>query len=134
MAEDRISFYEISQYPELKEEVEFSGELQKITYSDQYVGIVFINADSVDKYKMLIYNMKGQKVSELYFSEEYRNFEFSKDDILLYNEKIFTLMTVKGKLKYEDDFDMLIEKIIPVDNNQRFLVFNSKYIQEIKLN
>lgn len=134
VAEDRISFYEISQYPELKQEVEFSGELQKITYSDQYVGLLFINADSVDKYKMLIYNMKGQKVSELFFSEEYRSFEFSKDDILLYNEKIFTLMTVKGKLKYEDDFDMLIEKIIPVDNNQRFLVFNSKYIQEIKLN
>lgn len=134
IAEDRVSFFEITQYPELKAEVTFTDELQKVTYNEQYVGLLFNNADSVDKYKMVIYNMKGQKVSELFFSEEYRNFEFSKDNILLYNEKVFTLMSIKGKLKYEDNFDMTIEKIIPLDNSQRFLVFNSKYIQEIKLN
>lgn len=134
IAEDRVSFYSITQYPELKAEVTFTDEIQKVTYNEEYVGLLFNNADSVDKYKMIIYNMKGQKVSELFFSEEYRNFEFSKDSILLYNEKVFTLMSIKGKIKYQDNFDMTIEKIIPLDNSQRFLVFNSKYIQEIKLN
>lgn len=134
VAEDRVSFYNISQYPELKEEVIFADELQKITYNEEYIGLLFNNADSVEKYKMMIYNMKGQQTSELFFSEEYRNFEFHKDNLLLYNEKIFTLMSIKGKIKYEDNFDMTIEKIIPMDSGQRFLVFNSKYIQEIKLN
>ena len=108
-------------------------ELQKITYNQQYVGLIFNNADSIDKHKMQIYNMKGQKVSELLFAEDYRNYEFHGDYVLLYNEKLFTLMTIKGKVKYQNDFDMAIAKIIPVDKNQRFLVFNSKYIQEIKL-
>ena len=134
VAEDRVSFYKISQYPELKEEITFTDELQKITYNEDYIGLIFNNADSVDKYKMLIYNMKGQKVSELFFSEEYRNFEFHEENLLLYNEKVFTLMSIKGKIKYQDNFDMTIEKIIPLDSGQRFLVFNSKYIQEIKLN
>ncbi len=133
-AEDRVSFYYIVQYPELKEEVLFEDQLQKITYNSEYVGIIFNNADSVDKYRMEIYNMKGQKSSELLFSEDYRNFEFRKQDIILYNEKVFTLMNIKGKVKYQDNFDMTIEKILPLDNSQRFLVFNSKYIQEIKLN
>jgi len=133
-AEDRVSFYSIVQYPELKEEVLFEDQLQKITYNNEYVGIIFNNADSVDKYRMEIYNMKGQKSSELLFSEDYRNFEFRKQDIILYNEKVFTLMNIKGKVKYQDNFDMTIEKILPLDNSQRFLVFNSKYIQEIKLN
>lgn len=133
-AEDRVSFYNIVQYPELKEEVLFEDQLQKITYNNEYVGIIFNNADSVDKYRMEIYNMKGQKSSELLFSEDYRNFEFRKQDIILYNEKVFTLMNIKGKVKYQDNFDMTIEKILPLDNSQRFLVFNSKYIQEIKLN
>lgn len=134
VAQDRISFYAITQYPELKEEVTFEDELQKITYNKDYAGLFFNNADSVDKYKMEVYNMKGQKVSEILFNDDYRNFEFNRDGILLYNEKKFTLMTIKGKIKYEDNFDMTIEKIIPLDNNQRFLLFNSKYIQEIRLN
>lgn len=134
VAEDRVSFYSISQYPELKNEYEFTDELQKITYNKDYIGLIFNNADSVDKYKMIICNMKGQKVSTVYFNEEYRNFEFSNDGMLLYNEKIFTWMTLKGKVKYQDNFDMTIEKIIPLDKNQKFLVFNSKYIQQIKLN
>lgn len=134
VAEDRVTFYSIAQYPELQEEIVFEQELQKVTYSDKYIGLLFNNADSVDKHKMEIYNMKGQKVSELLFSEDYHNYEFNGDYILLYNEKLFTLMNIKGKKKYENDFDMPIEKIIPLDKNQRFLVFNSKYIQEIKLN
>ncbi len=134
LAEDRVSFYSISQYPELKEEVTFEDQLQKVTYNNEYIGLLFNNADSVDKYRMLIYNMKGQKVSELFFSEDYRNFEFNKDSLLLYNEKVFTIMNIKGKTKYQDNFDMTIEKIIPLDSGQRFLVFNSKYVQEIKLN
>lgn len=133
-AEDRISFYNISQYPELVQEVTFENQLQKITYNSEYVGVIFNNADSVDKYRMEIYNMKGQKVSELLFSEDYRNFEFNKQDIILYNEKTFALVNIKGKVKYRDTFDMTIEKILPLDSNQRFLVFNSKYIQEIRLN
>lgn len=134
VAEDRLSFYEISQYPEKKEEILFEKELQKITYSDEYIGLIFNNADSIDKYRMDVYNMSGQKVSELLFGEEYHSYEFHGDYILLYNEKLFTLMNIKGKIKYQNDFDMAIEKIIPLDENQRFLVFNSKYIQEIKLN
>ncbi|MCM1468020.1 MAG: DUF5711 family protein [Alistipes sp.] len=133
-AEDRVSFYNISQYPELVQEVTFENQLQKITYNSEYVGVIFNNADSVDKYRMEIYNMKGQKVSELLFSEDYRNFEFNKQDVILYNEKTFALVNIKGKVKYRETFDMTIEKILPLDSNQRFLVFNSKYIQEIRLN
>lgn len=133
-AEDRVSFYNISQYPELVQEVAFENQLQKITYNSEYVGIIFNNADSVDKYRMEIYNMKGQKAAELLFSEDYRNFEFNKQDVILYNEKTFSLVSLKGKVKYRNNFDMIIEKIIPLDSNQRFLVFNSKYIQEIRLN
>lgn len=133
-AEDRISFYNISQYPELVQEVTFENQLQKITYNSEYVGIIFNNADSVDKYRMEIYNMKGQKAAEILFSEDYRNFEFNKQDVILYNEKTFALVSLKGKVKYRNNFDMIIEKIIPLDSNQRFLIFNSKYIQEIKLN
>ncbi len=134
VAEDRVTFFEITQYPEKKEEIMLEQELQKITYNDQYIGLIFNNADSIDKHKMQIYNMKGQKISELLFGEDYRNYEFHGDYILLYNEKLFTLLSIKGKVKYQNDFDMAIAKIIPLDKNQRFLVFNSKYIQEIKLN
>ncbi|MGN0160070.1 MAG: DUF5711 family protein [Lachnospiraceae bacterium] len=133
VAEDRVSFFEISQYPVLKNEYQFENEIQKITYNKNYVGLVFNNADSVEKYKMEIFNTKGQKVSQIYYDAEYRNLEFSNDALLLYNEKEFAMLTLKGKTKYCDNFDMTIEKIIALDNNQRFLVFNSKYIQEIKL-
>lgn len=133
VSEDRVSFYEISQYPTLKNEYVFENEIQKITYNKDYVGLVFNNADSIDKYKMLIYNAKGQRISEIYFDAEYRNLEFSNDALLLYNEKEFAMLSLKGKVKYRDNFDMTIEKIIALDHNQRFLLFNSKYIQEIKL-
>lgn len=134
VAEDRVSYYSVSQYPQLVDEVTIEEEIQKITYSEKYVGLLFNNIDSVEKYRLEVYNRKAQKVSELLFSEDYRNYEINGEDILLYNEKMFTLMSIKGRLKYEDNFDMTIEKIIPLDTSQKFLVFNSKYIQEIKLN
>lgn len=133
IAEDRISFYSISQYPELMNEITYDDQIQKVAYSADYVGVIFNNADSLEKYKMLIYNIKGQKISEIKFNEDYRNFEFTKDHILLYNDKLFTLMTMKGKVKYEDYFDMTIQKIIPIDGRQTFMIFNSKYVQQIKL-
>ncbi|MCR5216603.1 MAG: DUF5711 family protein [Lachnospiraceae bacterium] len=134
IAEDRLSFYSISQYPTLVKEVEVENQIQKFTYSKDYVGLIFNNMETVDKYRMDIYDMRGNKVSDIFFNEEYRKFEFDEDRVLLYNDTLFTLMTVKGKVKYSDAFDVVIEKILPVDGKQRFKIFNSQYIQQIKLN
>lgn len=134
IAEDRISIYSISQYPSLKEEIMLEKEIQKITYSSDYIGLIFNNTDSVDKYQIDIYDIKGQKISSISYNENYRNYEFNDKHILMYNEKNFTLYSIKGKKKYEDSFDMTIEKILSLSEENRFMVFNSKYIQEIILN
>lgn len=133
VGEDVISTYSISQYPELVAEVAIEEEIQKIFYSSSYIGLIFNNNDSEEKYRLEVYSLNGNKEYEMTYGEEYRNFEFSDDYILMYNEKEFLYMTVKGKVKYLGTFDMSIEKLIPLDSKQKFIMVNSKYVQEIRL-
>lgn len=133
IGENIISVYSIKQYPSIKAEMPVEQEIRKVFFSDGYVGIIFNNTEGNDKYLMHIYEISGKKILETTFSEEYHKFLFNDKQIIMYDEKRFTLMNIKGKIRYDGTFDMSVDSIMPSSNASRFMIVNAKYIQEIRL-
>lgn len=133
IGENIVTVYSIKQYPSISMEMSVDDEIRKVFFSDTYLGMVFNNTDGTGKYRMEIYDLSGKKLLEYVFDEDYRQFQFDGKQMLLYNEKKFTLMNVKGKIRYSGTFDISVDSIMPTGTDATFIMINTKYVQEIHL-
>lgn len=133
IGEDCVQIFSVKNSPELRKEIVVTDEIRRVFFSDSYVGMIFNNLESSEKYRMEVYNLEGTKLLSYNFDEEYRKFAFSRKCILLYNEKRFMLMNLNGKVQYNGIFDIAVDAIIPTNADASFVMVNTKYIQEIRL-
>ncbi|RGS28471.1 hypothetical protein DWY02_12080 [Eubacterium sp. AF22-9] len=50
VGENVVSIYKIKEYPSLEHTIEINNEIEKIFYSDKYIGMILDNSDSGDPY------------------------------------------------------------------------------------
>ena len=91
------------------------------------------NKESGDNFKLVVYENSGNKVCETTFNTSYDTIKFDGDSILLYNDKIFTLMNMRGKTLANLEFDLPIENVLSLGARGSYLLVNSTYVQEIRL-
>lgn len=77
-----------------------SEEIQDVYYSENYIGLVFLNGEGGEKYRLDLYDKAGNKVLEKKFDLEYREIRFVKDGFLIYNEAECIICNMRGKEKY----------------------------------
>ena len=70
VGENVISIYKIKEYPSLEHTIEINNEIEKIFYSDQYIGVVENNSDSGDPYKLVVYNIAGKEIFNTTFERQ----------------------------------------------------------------
>ncbi|MCD8120115.1 MAG: DUF5711 family protein [Lachnospiraceae bacterium] len=133
VADGMISFYEMKQKPSLTEEISISQEIEYVFYSENYVGIV-TQTDSVDTpYLLSVYNTAGKLV----YSEEldilWDSFSFTENGILMYTENRMLVMTMNGRVKFDQELTELYTQIIPTDKTYEFLLIAEGSIQRIRL-
>ena len=61
VGENVISIYKIKEYPKLYKEITVDNEIERVVFSDEYIGVVQKNEDSGDIYKMVVYKSTGGK-------------------------------------------------------------------------
>ncbi len=49
------------------------------------------------------------------------------------NASTFSVMNLKGKMLTTQNFDLPIESVLPMGTRGRYIMVNSKYIQDIRL-
>lgn len=133
IGENVVSIYHIKEYPSLSKEIQIDSEIDRIFISDDYIGLVLKNSDSVDIYKMVVYDLSGKKKFEKTFNTQYSTIKFDGDSILMYNDKVFTLMNMHGKVQLTQNFDLPIESILSTGTRGDYVLISSKYIQNIRL-
>ncbi len=133
VGEDIISIYKIKEFPNLVKEIELDSTIERVFFSDKYIGLLLDNKESGDNYRLVIYNTSGSKVGETMFNTMYNNIKFDGDTIILDNDSIFTLMNVKGKTLTTQQSDLPIEEVLSLGAKGNYLLVNSTYVQEIKL-
>jgi hypothetical protein len=133
IGENVISIYAIKEYPSLEKEIEIESEIERIFTSDEYIGVVLKGNDSGNAYQLIIYDIEGDVVCQTTINTEYKGIKFDGESVIMYNDRLFTLMNLRGKIQLEQDFDLPVEEVLSLGSKGNYMIINSKYIQEIKL-
>ena len=133
IGENVLTTYKMKNSPQLREEVKFTDEIQKVFCNEDYVGIVLKNNNSTKPYRVEVYNLSGNRKMKADIDKEYENFTFSGDSVLMYNDMDCRIISLKGITKLEYTFKGAINSIIPIDGTRTFLFMTNSEIQRVKL-
>ena len=128
-----LTIYNMDEKPNIEEEIELSDEIQKVFYNEKYIGIVTLNTDSVNPYKITIYNMKGKTVAGFEISDEYDTMKFDGKTVMMYTDNQFTVVSFNGTVKFDYTFSSEIIDIVPISGSYRYLLVTPDKMQKIKL-
>lgn len=133
VGENVISIYSIKEYPKLVEEIEVSSEIERVFFDEEYIGLVLNNSDSGDIYKLLIYNLSGNKVCETTFNTQYDSIAIDGKSVVMSNANGIVVMNFRGKVLADLSMDLPVEYVLTYGSRGKYIMINSKYIQNIKL-
>ena len=97
VSDDRIMFFSGSEKPLSAVENLLTEEIQSIFYTEQYVGLVFLNTEGNGKYRLDIYDGKGSLVNRKSFDMEYTDIIFDEDEYIIYSSTEFSINIATGQ-------------------------------------
>lgn len=133
VADNRLMFYSGKQIPTSTKEIILSEEVRAVFYNESYVGLVFSNVTGATKYKLSVYNTSGRLVHTYEFNQEFKEILFYNHLVYIYNEKECLIYTLKGMRKFEGEFDIPVQVLIPTTAADKLILVGKKKIQNIKL-
>ena len=82
VGENVVSIYNIKEYPSLSKEINIENSIENVFWSSKYIGLILDNSETGDLYKLVVYDLSGNKVTEKTFSTQYDEIKFDSDSIL----------------------------------------------------
>lgn len=133
VADNRIMFYSGSQIPTSAAEQLFDEEVQGVYYNSNYVGLVYLNTDGEDQYRMDVYNTSGSRVLSKEFNIDYTDIFFCDDYFVIYNELECIVCTMKGVEKYNGSFKNTVYAVIPAKSSAHYVLVTQNSLETIEL-
>lgn len=133
VSDDRIMFFAGAEKPVSIAECLLNEDVQKIYYSDSYVGLVFISADSSNRYRLDVYTKSGQLTGSIDFDIEYSDIVFAQEQIIIYNESECRIYNMSGVQKYAGLFDKAVYTLIPTSTAYKYIVVTPDSIDTVEL-
>lgn len=128
-----FTIYNMDEKPTIENELEINNEIQQVFYNKKYVGIVTAVADSVNPYKVTVYNMKGRVVSEFELDTLFDNIMFDGKTVIMYSGNDFRVVAFNGTIKFDYTFATEIVDIVPISGSYRYLLVSADKMEKIKL-
>lgn len=133
VADDRIMFYSGSQIPTSAADQLFDEEVQGVYYNSNYVGLVYLNTDGENQYRMDVYNTSGNKILSKEFNIDYKDIIFCSDYFIIYNDAEWLVCNMNGVEKYNGNFKNTVYALIPTKNVARYVVVTQDALETIEL-
>ncbi len=133
VGDSKIAIYKGTQKPQLLKEIEYTQEVLSAYYSDEYIGLVFNNEDTVDKYRLDIYNLTGEKILSKKFNYDYTNITLDKNGFVIMNENEFAAYSMSGIEKFYYKSSNTLLNVIRLETGGKFVIIDSKNTQVISL-
>lgn len=133
VADDRIMFYKGDQKPAVLGETLLSEQILSVYSSREYVGLVFENTEGVTKYYMDLYNIEGEKKATLEFDCEYTDIVITEETILIYNKNEWNVYTIGGRTKFSGTYENNIQKIIPTNHIEDYMIVTDDTLERVIL-
>lgn len=133
VADDRIMFYSGSQIPNSAAERLFDEEVQGVYYNNNYVGLVYLNTNGENQYRMDVYNTSGNIILSKEFNMEYQDIIFGSDYFVIYNDAELLVCNMKGAEKFSGSFKESVYALIPTKNVARYVLVTQDSLETIEL-
>lgn len=131
--ENGLLLYSMKQKQEEVANITFEEVIRSVLMSDQYVGVVLEEYSGTDKYKLIIYNLRGKKVLDKELDFDYDTVQLTNTDVIFYTELDCNIIRLNGKKKFEKTFDRSITAVYPYDGNRKYYIVSDYNVQEIQL-
>lgn len=133
VGDDRIMFYSGAQIPTSTAVQLFDEEVQGVYYNNNYVGLVYLNVDGENQYRLEVYNTSGNNILSKEFNIEYTNILFCSDYFVIYNETEWLICNMNGVEKYSGNFKDTVYTVIPTKNVSRYILVTQDALETIEL-
>lgn len=131
--DDRVIIYSMKQKPSIIKEIDIDKEIKSVFYDEEYIGLIVASGQADNPYTMLVYDIEGTKVCDMDFNFSYKNIKIANKTIILYNDVTLKVYTVKGKTKFEWNFDEGLVDVIMLKDRYNYLIVTPTSIDRIKL-
>ncbi|WP_342758055.1 DUF5711 family protein [Kineothrix sedimenti] len=133
VADDRIMFFTGDQKPTSAAENLLVEEVQSLFYSDQYVGLVFLDTEGDAKYRLDVYNTEGRLVTTKKFDTEYKDIIFDKDDIIIYGDTEYSVSNMQGVERFKAAFEETAYLFAPTEKTNRYIMMTQDGLNIIEM-
>ncbi len=133
VSDDRIVFFSGLEKPTNIASNLLEEEVQSIYYSEDYVGLVFVNQSGESAYRLDVYNASGSKVHSQLFDIEYTDIVFNKDQIIIYNDLDCQICNMRGVDKFTGEFDKSTSLVIPTASVYKYITVTTDSVDTIEL-
>ncbi|MBR6852195.1 MAG: hypothetical protein IKM88_18390, partial [Lachnospiraceae bacterium] len=133
VSNDGLMLYEGSERPTNVANVVLNDEVRAVYHGSNAVGLVYYDKSGAGRYRMDIYDKKGNLYSNISFDTEYDDIFFTGENVIIYNATSCLIYTMKGKLRYEGSFEDKVLLMIPTSYSTRYQLVTENGIRLIQL-
>ncbi len=119
-----FDIFQGSQKPVEMFKKDIEQEIKSVFYNEAYIGLVLENTGE-SPYLMEVYDLKGDQLLSMTFDMAYDDIKINNDNIYIINSTQCQMYNLKGKLKFQGDFQEGIVDILPLDENRIVVVFGN---------
>lgn len=130
VGESVISFFKVGEYPKLVAEVALDFKVDKVFYSDKYLGLEY--SDKNNSKKVSVYDMSGSRVAVFDAGGEYSQYAFAGDSLLMYGDSRVKLINMKGKVLFDGSIEEGIVEMIPISGDGEYICLGPDKLMRIE--
>lgn len=131
-ADNQFVIYSMKQRPQEIVKVLYEDRVKSVFYDKNYIGIVFENYENEGLYKLCVYDTQGKCILEKILYQDYNKIYFVNEGIVWFNEYSCEMISISGRVKFENTFDRNIVLLKQVTAT-RYVWVSSSSISEIRL-
>lgn len=131
--ENGFSLYSMKQKQEKIADIIFEETIKSVMSSEKYVGVVLEEYSDADKYRLVVYNLRGKKILDEELGFDYDKVQLTNSDVIFYSELECNIIRLNGKKKFEKIFDQSVVAVLPFDENKKYYMISDYSIQQIQL-
>lgn len=131
--DNKFSIYSMKEKPSLLFEGKFKTEIKSVVSSSSYIGFIVKNYEGADKYRVIVYDLKGHKVFNKAINFEYDQVMISSKEMIFHSDMEVRILNFDGEEKFHYSFDRSINYFYPVNNFNKYILIDNESIKEIKL-
>ena len=131
LSSSRLSVFEGAHKPVNLKDTLLSDEVKAVFYDEKYIGVVFANTGSQDKYRLEIYSEKGDPIQTKTFDFDFSNVVFGSDQFTIYGNDRLYVGTMGGKTKLELETDDTLRLVIPTSSPTKFIIVTDNSIKTV---